>query len=151
MLAIVTPMRVCRRAGVYSTSFPPKGDGATLSRSVYLAPDSVVEREGLDEFLGAGRGSASVAVSGGRGTEDVADWSELDAYAQHYGMQDTPAPSGDSEGDLWVPGEIARVTTQFRRRHLSHVPLALIHEFLTELNATWRRRLNAVLAATKEK
>jgi hypothetical protein len=70
---------------------------------------------------------------------------------RHYGMQHTPLGDPDMEGESWIPGDAARLTTGFRRTHLRHVPLALIRDFLLDLNGVWRRRMNSVVAGLKDK
>lgn len=129
-----------------SRAFPQKPGGAR-SRSVYLPPSDSVVLAGLDEFLGGDIDTEEAPEAGSSSME----WADVDAHARHYGMQNTPLVEPDAEDESWIPGDAARITTGFRRQHLRHVPVALIRDFLLELNGVWRRRMNSVVAGLKEK
>ncbi len=141
-------MRLCTSL-LSSRSFPLKSDSGARGRSVYLPPADAVVLEGLDEFLG---GSIDIDKSATSSVDAGSlQWADVDAYAQYYGMQSTPAADPDAEDENWVPGDVARLTTSFRKQHLRHVPLALIRTFLLDLNGVWKRRLNSIVAGLKDK
>ena len=120
---------------------------------MYLPPSDAVVLEGLDEFLGGGIDAESDGAAAPAGESDPSSlqWSDVDAYAKYYGMQGTPAADPDVEDESWVPGDVARLTTNFRKQHLRHVPLALIRQFLLDLNGVWKRRMNSIVAGLKDK
>ena len=71
---------------------------------------------------------------------DRAAWREIEAYERHYGVDDSQPVEPSREHDLWVPSDALRLTIQFRRKHLAHLPTSIIRSFLQTLNAVWRRR-----------
>jgi len=82
---------------------------------------------------------------------DRAAWREIEAYERHYGVDDSQPVEPSREHDMWVPSDALRLTIQFRRKHLSHLPTSVIRSFLQTLNAVWRQRYAKQTANLKSK
>ncbi len=82
---------------------------------------------------------------------DRASWREIEAYERHYGVDDSQPVEPSRENDMWVPSDALRLTIQFRRKYLAHLPTSVIRSFLQTLNAVWRRRYAKQTANLKSK
>ena len=129
------------------TFTPDNGAATGRIRASYLATDPSPDENGYDEYLG---GPAKSPSANEQGNYDMASWREIESFEQHYGVDDSQPINEEREQDLWVPSEALRLTIQFRRKHLPHVPTQIIRNFLKSLNSVWRRRYTRQISRTSE-
>ena len=97
------------------------------------------------------RASTALVPAPDSALADTIGWQDVDAYMQHYATLDSTALDPVNEVDHWIPSDAIDLASEFRRKHLSHVPPLLIREFLMELNQSWRKRFNKQVASVKER
>ena len=123
--------------------------GTTKGSYLGLIPAAGSKAEA--EYLGGPAVSGSAAVGDDLAAGDRAAWRDIEAYERHYGVDDSQAVEAGREHELWVPSDALRLTIQFRRKHLAHLPTAVIRRFLQRLNGVWRRRYLKQMANAKAK
>eukprot|EP01138_Halocafeteria_seosinensis_P008451 gb/GECG01008636.1/.p1 GENE.gb/GECG01008636.1/~~gb/GECG01008636.1/.p1 ORF type:complete len:920 (+),score=154.41 gb/GECG01008636.1/:1-2760(+) len=133
-------------------TFTPDSAAATgRLRGSYLSSVPSPEDDSYEEYLGGpAKSTGEHNNSGNYGQTNMASWREIEAYEQHYGVDDSQQIDAEREHDLWVPSEALRLTIRFRRQYLPHVPTQIIRNFLKNLNSIWRRRYTRQLAKVKE-
>ena len=78
-------------------------------------------------------------------------WGDLESLARVYNNEVIPgfshAINPKRERLHWVPSEVFRASLNFKTKHLEHVPMELMIEFLRQLNITWWKREEAYVAS----
>ena len=84
-------------------------------------------------------------------------WGDVSVFSKVYGTgeyaniaKNTPVDSRN-ERDNWMPTDALHLAIDFRQRHMPHVSMDLINEFLQQMNEVWRRRGVRAVARAKAK
>ena len=84
-------------------------------------------------------------------------WGDVRVFQKVYNRKDAGVSNLiDSKGfsaekQHWIPTDALRLSVDFKLRHLPHVSMELISEFLRQLNEIWRLREQRHIARLKKK
>ena len=84
-------------------------------------------------------------------------WGDVSVFSKVYGTGEyanvakKTAIKPENERDNWMPTDALHLAIDFRQRHMPHVSMDLINEFLQQMNEVWRRRGVRAVARAKAK
>eukprot|EP00943_MAST-04B_sp_MAST-4B-sp1_P004750 g4750.t1 len=84
-------------------------------------------------------------------------WGDVSVFSKVYGTGEyadvakKTAINPSNERDNWMPTDALHLAIDFRQRHMPHVSMDLINEFLQQMNEVWRRRGVRAVARAKAK
>jgi regulator of replication initiation timing len=149
LVRLLATSKEYRSFAAYTFAEDDTADGGRAAGSYLGVVPMHGSGEEADWLGGAPSGARAPAFDSNGG--DRAAWRDIEAYERHYGVDDSQAVEASRELDLWVPSDALRLTIQFRRKHLAHLPTSIIRSFLQTLNAIWRRRYSKQTANLKAK
>jgi DNA repair exonuclease SbcCD ATPase subunit len=89
--------------------------------------------------------------------QEYGAWGDVSVFSKVYGTgkyaeaAERKAIEPKDERDNWMPTDALHLAIDFRQRHMPHVSMELINEFLQQMNEVWRRRGVRAVARAKAK